>query len=480
MSKKVTLVLIAAILLCIESVPIVLSQTSNNGPVSAPATEWQQEYEGDIESVSNVVQTSDGGYAFLDLGWAHQITFVPSTIYKVNSSGTMQWKKTIRSFGADGFVQTSDGGFEIFGGWSTYGTTYQFTPAIVKIDSQGNVEWVENKSAIFGEGLVFSEDGGLAALSGGGNLAIYERPSEAIIIKTNSYGIMQWNKTYAEPANFSVANSMIQTSDGGYALIGSTSFNGTNDTPNLYYWLAKTDSQGNLLWSRQYGNGPETVDTNQTQNAGAEDGVNRRTFGDNEGLSVTETIDGGFVAAGIVYPVRNYSWWGFSYEPIPNMAKTFLVKTDSQGNMEWNQTFDGYETSPIVQTSDGGFAFAVLGDIIKTDANGNIEWKKDVTFPSLGTEPYGLGLSSLIETSDGALVGVGVGTTSEPWWGDIYLIKTEAFLPLPSQTPLPPPMPKPSATPLPTLTVEATVIVSLIIGAVVGAGLLVYFKKRKS
>jgi hypothetical protein len=59
--------------------------------------------------------------------------------------------------------------------------------------------------------------------------------------------------------------------------------------------------------------------------------------------------------------------------------------------------------------------------------------------------------------------------------GYIHLIKTEAFLPLPPQTPLPTPMPKS----LPTLTDYIIPIVSLIIGVVAVAGLLVYFKKRK-
>ena len=35
---------------------------------SAPATQWQKLYgSGSSESVSNLIQTSDGGYAFLDL-----------------------------------------------------------------------------------------------------------------------------------------------------------------------------------------------------------------------------------------------------------------------------------------------------------------------------------------------------------------------------------------------------------------------------
>ena len=151
------------------------------------------------------------------------------------------------------------------------------------------------------------------------------------------------------------------------------------------------------------------------------------------------------------------------------MAKTLLVKTDSQGNMLWNQTIDGYETSPIIQTSDGGFVFAGSQGIIKTDSNGTLQWTKDdVTFPSLGIRPYLLGVSSLIETSDGALAGVGVGTTSEPYQGNIYLFETKPFLPLPT------PSPTSSIPEFPALTIPLllTIILSLV-------GLLGYHKKNK-
>jgi hypothetical protein len=435
-------------------------------------TAWQQEYgDRDIESVSNVIQTSDGGFAFLDLGWGHGLNrLVPSTLYKVNASGEVQWKKTIEWFAAETLIQTSDSGYTLFGQWSTYGTTYQHTPTVIKTDSEGNIRHVQNFSSYTGLGFVPTSDDGFATLDRrGGNLQYYPGTSWTSIIKTNSNGIMQWNKTFNEFGNFSIVNSMIQTRNGGYALVGSCSFNGTNDTPNLYFLLIRTDSKGNFEWSRQFGNGPEIVDKNQTQNAGALQEVNRRTFGDNEGMSVTETVDGGFLVAGIVYPVRNYSWWGFSYGPIPNMAKTLLVKTDSQGNMLWNQTIDGYETSPIIQTSDDGFVFAGSQGIVKIDANGTLQWTKDdVTFPSLGIRPYLLGVSNLIETSDGALAGIGVGTTSEPYQGNIYLFETKPFLPLPT------PSPTSSIPEFPSWTIPLLLTIM-----VASAGLLVYHKKHK-
>jgi len=438
----------------------VVSQTVSNASVSAPSIEWRQEYTGDIESISNVIQTSDGGYAFFDRGWQHGVwTHTPSYFYKIDASGNVTWKKMFQWFAPDSLVQTSDGGYTILGAWFTDINTYESTPALLKTDSEGNIISVRNFSSYMGQGLLPTSDGGFTLL----NQKYAKSRYSTSIVKIDSNGALQWNSTFNGLGNFSSINSMIQTSDGGYALAGSTSFNGTNDTPNLYYWLVKTDSHGNLLWNSRYGNGPERVNTNETQNPSASEGLNRHVFGHNQGLSVTETFDGGFVIAGIVYPLGNYSIYD-------SISDVFLVKTDSQGNMEWNQTLDGFDASPIIQTSDGGVAIAALERIVKIDANGNVQWEKKITFP--GLEYSGLSLSYLVETADGSLALIGVGTTSEPWWGDIYMIKTEPFLPLPT------PSPTPLATPLPTLN-EAVELVSIVIGVAVVAGLLVFLKKRK-
>jgi hypothetical protein len=281
-----------------------------------------------------------------------------------------------------------------------------------------------------------------------------------------------------EQANFSLGSIVIQAADGGYAVVGSTSFNGTNDSPNLYYWLFKTDSAGTLIWSRQFGNGPLNVNENDKRNLGANNGVNRRTFGDNEGLEVTQTADGGFVVAGIIYSETATNWWS-------NKASTFLVKTNSQGKMEWNKTFDGYGTSSIIQTSDGGLVFGAAG-IIKIDLNGNTQWEKNLTYPTIdssnGVAP--LSPSSIIETSDGALavLGVGYNLADNPRTGKIYLIKTEAFMPLPSPTKLPNPMPTPITTinKLASLQVIQAIAITITIVIGVGVCLLIYRKHRKT
>ena len=69
------------------------------------------------------------------------------------------------------------------------------------------------------------------------------------MVKTDSAGTMQWNKTYGGTGN-DLGNSIVQTTDGGYAIAGYTNSVGAggNDV-----YLVKTDSHGNMQWNKTYG-----------------------------------------------------------------------------------------------------------------------------------------------------------------------------------------------------------------------------------
>jgi hypothetical protein len=169
-----------------------------------------------------------------------------------------------------------------------------------------------------------TSDGGYALAgytdsSGAGGFDFY-------LIKSNSAGSTNWTKTYGG-AGDDLAYSLIQTSDGGYALAGYTSSSGAG-----YYdfYLVKTDLSGNLQWSKTYG--------------GA---------GDDEAHSVIQTSDGGYALAG-----WTDSFGGSGYD-------FYLVKTDPSGSMLWNRTYGvagNNEAYSVIQTADGGYALAGYTD----------------------------------------------------------------------------------------------------------------------
>ncbi|SVC97308.1 uncharacterized protein METZ01_LOCUS350162, partial [marine metagenome] len=224
--------------------------------------------------------------------------------------------------------------------------------------------------------------------------------SDAWLIKTDSQGNEEWNHTYGG-ALFDIGISLDQTTDSGYVIAGwTTSYvNGFTDV-----WLIKTDTNGDTLWTKTFG------------------GTNNEN-----GWSVQQTTDGGYIITGYT---GSYGWNG----------DVWLIKTDSNGDSLWTQTFDGNSNPDqgyysfdkgysVQQTGDGGYIISgetpsYGGDIdvwiIKTDSNGDSLWTK-----IYGGSGDDIG-HSIQQTDDDGYIIVG-----ETWsfgnssGADIWLIKTD-------------------------------------------------------
>jgi hypothetical protein len=213
--------------------------------------------------------------------------------------------------------------------------------------------------------------------------------------------------------------------------------------------------------------------------------------------SLIQTSDGGYEISG------RWSTYGTTYVYTPT-----VIKTDSNGNIQWYENTSTILSlaiaSSTIQTSDGGFAYFVPANVtfypstasvptlVKTDSNNNTQWTEN--FPYSGPYNYSNGtiffpfkIFSLIETSDGALAGLGFAdpALSPQGWGYIYLIKTAPFLPLPSQSTLPTPLPSPTPTPTPTptmITVNEQILIIALIAVVVALSIvmLIYRRHRKT
>jgi hypothetical protein len=241
----------------------------------------------------------------------------------------------------------------------------------------------------YGRVVIAASDGGFAIIgttysygSGGGDFWL---------IKTDSDGIVEWSQTYGG-TELDDGRCIIETSDGGFALVGYTQSFGAG---NHDVWLIKTDSGGIVEWSQTYG------------------GAER-----DRGYHLIETSDGGYLISG----------WTMSYGAGENDA--WLIKTNSDGIVEWSQTYGGAESDyadSVVETTAGyaivgrTFSFG-LGDsdvwLIKTDLSGNMLWNH--TYGGIERE-YGI---SLIQTDDGYVI---AGTTASFGAGgrDFWLFKTD-------------------------------------------------------
>ncbi|MCL0099053.1 hypothetical protein M1O16_04375 [Dehalococcoidia bacterium] len=203
----------------------------------------------------------------------------------------------------------------------------------------------------------------------------------------------EWDRTFGG-ADLEMAYSLQQTRDGGFSIAGS---GGAGGVEYLDVWLVKTDQEGDKEWSRTFG------------------GAGRDTA-----RSVQQTADGGFIIAG---ETRSFG---------AGKGDVWLIKTDEEGNKEWNRTFGGAGRDAawsVQQTADGGFIIA--GEtrsfdagkddvwLIKTDEEGNKEWSR--TFGGKHRD----GASSVKQTTDGGFIIAGWTRSFGAGQKDFWLIRTD-------------------------------------------------------
>ncbi|MEM9078280.1 MAG: hypothetical protein AAGC43_14655 [Bacteroidota bacterium] len=161
-------------------------------------------------------------------------------------------------------------------------------------------------------------------------------------------GELDWVQSFGGSGE-DTAQSVIQTADGGYAVLGYTnSTDGDLIGKSLNvndYWLLKLDAQGNLQWNKTYGGSK-----------------------DDRGQSVVQTVDGGYAIVG--YAMSD-DGDGSNNE---GFHDNWILKLDASGNILWEKSFgfSGHDHSyDVVQTSDGGFFFSGFLDVTSSGGEGN-------------------------------------------------------------------------------------------------------------
>ncbi len=318
-----------------------------------PAEGWSWTYGGQSEDIAHaLVQTSDGGYALAGGTRSRGAGGSDVWLVRTDASGNVLWNGTYggaRDDWAEALVQSNDGGFAMAGLTSSYGAGgNDFW--LTKIDADGNALWNKTFGGIgddVAEALVQTSDGGYAIA--GPTQSFGAGYYDFWLIRTDALGNALWNKTYGG-AWLDWAEALIQTKDGGFAITGAT---GSFGAGNIDVWLVKTDALGNVKWNETYG-GPR----------------------DDMAHALIET-DAGYAIASYV---ESYG---------AGMSDFWLVKTDALGNAQWNKTYGGTRQDwpqAMVRTDGGGYAIAGYTEsysaggsdfwFVRTDSLGNALWNK--------------------------------------------------------------------------------------------------------
>jgi len=361
--------------------------------------DWDKTFGGsDDDEGMSVNQTDDGGFILVGSTYSYGVGNKDVWLIKTDTNGNELWNRTfggVEYDSGESVKQTFDGGFIITGGTRSY-CNGGIDVWLIKTDGDGNYLWNKTFGGRHGEyGLSVQQtrDSGYIIVGYTQSYG-YGSPNgstDVWLIKTDTNGNELWNKTFGGTSRDS-GYSVQQTTDEGYILVGETNSYGSG---NVDVWVIKTDSEGNELWNRTFGEWWWSC-----------------------GYFGQQTTDGGYIIVGIA--------WSFETESYD----FFLVKTDGDGNELWNKTLGGSDADEgmsVQQTADGGYIMTgntfpldgLWSDIlvIKTDEDGNIQWEKTFT-----KNTYDLSYS-VKQTSDGGYIIVG---TTGILMGDfdVWLIKT--------------------------------------------------------
>ena len=311
------------------------------------------------------------------------------SIQKLNSNLEKEWSAV---FPGDSKEYSEAVRPTLDGGYILAGTTESFGPGdpenhgsygniwIIKLNGSGQTEWEKiygdyNYTGVHAieptanEGYIVA---GFTHEAGNGNI---------FLLKLDANGEQEWSNNYGSDSAPDVGVAVQETPEGDFVIGATTGF--TQDTADSLF--VKVSAEGQEIWSKVYGK------------AGQYDFINRMRL----------TSDGGFIAGGKISTL-----W-----PTDGNASAWVLKLDAGGDLQWQRTYGGDandEVTAILQTQDGGYAFAGMtqsfgygnqfnGDswVVKLDSIGNELWSQ-----TYGTK-QGDQAHDIDEASDGSLVVAG-------------------------------------------------------------------------
>jgi len=341
-----------------------------------------------------------------------------------------EWQKNYGGTGTEyaySIKETSDSGYILAGfSYSNDGDIIENKGnsdfCIIKLNNTNDIIWQKTYGGTdsdFANSIQETTDGGYIVAgytySNDGDIPENKGDADFWIIKLNNIGDTIWHKTYGG-TDYDYEKSIKETTDGGYIVIGYTKSNDgdiTENKGNEDVWVIKLDNIGDIIWQKTYG------------------GTNN-----DEAFSIQETTDGGYIFTG-----NTESNDGDITENKGN-KDVWVIKLDNTGGIIWQKTYGGAsndEALSIQEITNGeyivaGYTESNNGDItenkgemdawlIKIDNTGNIIWQK--TYGGTSNDD----IKAMQETTDSGFILAGNtksndgNITENKGYTDVWLIK---------------------------------------------------------
>jgi hypothetical protein len=270
---------------------VYLIRTDSNGD-----TLWSRTYGGsDDDQAWCVQQTTDGGY--IVVGETNSFGAGGDDVYliEIDPNGVTMWNRTYGGSEDDraySVQQTTDGGYVVVGETNSFGAG-GYDVYLIKTDSDGDTLWTRTYGRTENDRGYSVQQIPEGYIVGGKTHSFGAAGYNVYLLKIAFNGVAFWTRPYGGNG-WDGGYSVQRTTDGGYIVAGEANSFGA-DGYDVY--LIKTNSSGDTLWSRTYGEA-----------------------GDDRAYSVQQTTDGGYMVAGIT------SSFGVGSHDV------MLTKLDSLGN----------------------------------------------------------------------------------------------------------------------------------------------------
>lgn len=393
---------------------IVLIKTDSVGD-----TLWTKTFGGlEDDRGYSIKETSDGGFIISGLTLNAGAFLIESYLIKTNSVGDTLWTKrysTTNDFIAYSVEQTTDGGFIIGADLHATGGV-----SLLRTDSIGNILWSKGYGGTgYDEGRYAHQtaDGGFIVTGISGSFGATN--NNVYLLKTDSLGNPVWSKTY-DAGNAEGGLFVQQTSDKGYIVKGYSNIFTFNN------YLIKTDSSGNLVWSKVFDGGSpqigwsvkQTLDggyilSGGSSNYGSGNGDAGLIKTDSIGNIIWSKVLDVFYGDAIIFAEQSndggYIAVGYNYDS--TQSYIYLIKTDSLGFAGCNEinaptnvtspatvvnTVTSFVNNVIFMVDNRGFVVksgGVITDLCSLTINESLEKNSISIFPNPATDVLSISFS---------------------------------------------------------------------------------------